>query len=79
MWTVVEFNDHSVEAVPTKWVIDNECFWPHYPKEKLLKAMKNCEAPEKDWTKYTVKIFRNATYGNDMILIKDMYMKNVKF
>ncbi|CAH1111912.1 unnamed protein product [Psylliodes chrysocephalus] len=64
-WTVVEFLDQSVEAVPSHWITNNKCSWPHYLKEQLLKAIKHCENPKDDWTQHEVTIFRNATYGFD--------------
>lgn len=64
-WTIVKFlNDNSVEAVPTKWLAENQCLWPHYARDRLQKAIRNCEPPLPTWVSHDVSAFRNATYGN---------------
>ncbi|XP_076659928.1 uncharacterized protein LOC143363219 [Halictus rubicundus] len=66
-WTVVQFiEDGSVEAVPTKWIEGENCYWPPLQRGRLMTAIKKLEASNNLWTKYKVKIFRNNTFDDYM-------------
>lgn len=40
-WTVIKFiEDNCVQAVPTKWIKNNECYWPPFTNEKISLAIK---------------------------------------
>lgn len=64
-WTIVKFVDEGmvVEAVPTKWLLGNKCYWPPYTREKLMNSIKKLEPPNTCWPQHLVEIFRNGTYG----------------
>lgn len=67
-WTVVEFTeDSSVEAVPTKWIINENnsstCYWPPFSRDKLVQEIKNNTAASSRWPIYKIRIFKDATYG----------------
>ncbi|XP_011870141.1 PREDICTED: uncharacterized protein LOC105563284 [Vollenhovia emeryi] len=62
-WTIVIFTDEdTVEAVPSNWIHDNECFWPSLTFEKLTAAIKNHEVPNTSWPSYPIRILRNGTF-----------------
>ncbi|CAG7717927.1 unnamed protein product [Allacma fusca] len=52
----------EVEAVPRKWIIDEEgkrfCYWPNYPDiEDIYAAARDSDFPnKKTWKKYTIRI-----------------------
>lgn len=63
-WTIVEFmKDNSVEAVPTQWVIGNQCYYPNLPQEKLSNEIRKDDKPNTCWPLYEVRIFKDGTYG----------------
>lgn len=69
-WTVVQFEEEcSVEAVPSTWIQGNFCHWPTYSQDKLMNAIKKHESMNTCWPRYTIKHFRNATYGKFLYLI----------
>lgn len=44
-WTVVKFKDeNSVEAVPSDWILDNQCYWPPYTADKIKSSIIEHEA-----------------------------------
>lgn len=65
-WTVVEFVDsETVEAVPSLWLHnDNQCYWPHFPRQKINCELKKCTSPSSNWPLYTVRVFKDGTFGN---------------
>jgi hypothetical protein len=56
-YVVVEFADHSVHALPTTWLDEEEAelvaFWPpkDWSEAKIRKAIETCEARGVDWLK----------------------------
>lgn len=65
-WAVVKFiKDKTIEAVPTNWIIDGECYWPPptYTKEQLNSALKNNLEPEDFWESYAVHHYENNIFG----------------
>ncbi|CAH1153704.1 unnamed protein product [Phaedon cochleariae] len=74
-WTVVKFvEEDTVEAVPTTWLVGNLCYWPPYPREKLVTAIKNFEAPNTHWPSHKMEIFRNGTFDDEIKRIKKQYV-----
>ncbi|XP_023311148.1 uncharacterized protein LOC108917953 [Anoplophora glabripennis] len=64
-WTVVLFiDDKSVEAVPSNWIQGEICHWPSFATDKLLQAIRKCEALNTCWPSHNVRIFRNATFDD---------------
>ncbi|KAF5300891.1 hypothetical protein FQR65_LT09054 [Abscondita terminalis] len=64
-WCVVQFKeDKSVEAVPTTWVVNNNCHWPPFTKAKLSTALQAGELPDDTWNIYPVHVFRNSVCGD---------------
>lgn len=64
MWTVVKFRDEdAVEAVPSKWILNNQCYWPPFSKEKLITAIKKNEEPNTHWPLHDIVPLRNSSYG----------------
>lgn len=67
-WTVVKFNEENlVEAVPTSWIFNNQCYWPSFQRDKVMTAIRKNEEPNTHWPSYEVTIFRDSTYGNHNI------------
>ncbi|XP_039306792.1 uncharacterized protein LOC113004968 [Solenopsis invicta] len=65
LWTVVHFIDeNAVEAVPSTWIINNKCYWPPFPKEKIVAAIKKHAKPNTCWPSHDIKTFRNNSYDN---------------
>lgn len=62
-WTVVQFEDNSVEAVPTNWIQGDNCHWPSMAHQKLISSIRKSEPLNTCWPTHKVKVFRNATYG----------------
>lgn len=63
-WTIVIFTDEdTVEAVPSSWLINNKCYWPSLPLDKLTAAIRNHEEPNTCWPSYPVRILRHGTFG----------------
>lgn len=61
---MVEFLEHdSVEAVPTKWIFENQCYWPPLSQTKIIDTIKGAESPNTHWPSYEIRIFRDATFG----------------
>ncbi|CAH1154501.1 unnamed protein product [Phaedon cochleariae] len=65
-WTIVQFDDLSVAAVPTNWIQGELCHWPSYLQTKLANAIRKCEPLNTCWPVHHIKIFRNATYDDYM-------------
>ncbi|KAK5642720.1 hypothetical protein RI129_008887 [Pyrocoelia pectoralis] len=64
-WTIVKFvEDDSVQAVPANWIENSKCFWPSYPNDRLIQAIKRCEPHNVSWPLYEVKVFRNSSYSD---------------
>lgn len=65
-WTVVEFTEtNEVEAVPTSWLFNKQCYWPPLEQQKLIYEIKKCAEPNTCWPLYNVRIFKNGTYGKN--------------
>lgn len=60
-YAVVEFiDDCSVDVVPSVWLEgDKHCSWPPYRKERLLAAIKKCEAAVESWSKFSVRVLHS--------------------
>lgn len=73
-WTVVVFEptkeeEHeSVQAVPSKWIEGDQCFWPSLPAEKLNVAIRKCHF-NTCWPRHKVRTLRNSTF-NDYALAR---------
>lgn len=64
-WTVVEFIDtNTVEAVPTKWISGDKCYWPPLSRFKTVAEIKSNVSPNLDWPLYNMRVFKDATFGN---------------
>ncbi|KAK9732327.1 hypothetical protein QE152_g12932 [Popillia japonica] len=64
-WTVVKFKDeNSVEAVPSDWILDNQCYWPPYTADKIKSSIIKHEAPSSSWSLFNIEVFRNSTFDN---------------
>ncbi|XP_031331848.1 uncharacterized protein LOC116167192 isoform X2 [Photinus pyralis] len=61
-WTVVLFDDATVEAIPSHWIIGDLCHWPPYPTSKLSDSIKNGDPLNTCWPTLHVKIFRDGTF-----------------
>lgn len=69
-WTVVEFTEtKTVEAVPTGWLHDNNCYWPPMSRSKIINEIKNSSSPNTHWPMYSIRMFKDGTYGMDHLLI----------
>lgn len=69
-WTIVIFTDEdTVEAVPSSWLINNKCYWPSLPFDKITAAIRNHEEPKTCWPSYPVRILRHGTFGKYILLI----------
>lgn len=64
-WTVVEFLEtNTVEAVPTRWISSNRCYWPSFSsRSKIIAEIKNNVLPDPEWPTYAVRSFKDGTYG----------------
>ncbi|KAB0804265.1 hypothetical protein PPYR_01235 [Photinus pyralis] len=58
-WT---FDDATVEAIPSHWIIGDLCHWPPYPTSKLSDSIKNGDPLNTCWPTLHVKIFRDGTF-----------------
>lgn len=77
-WTVVQFvEDGTVEAIPSNWIQGDMCHWPPYFHQKLVMAIRKCEALNTCWPTHKIKSFRNSTFGN--IEICSFYITYVIF
>ncbi|XP_077536913.1 uncharacterized protein LOC144149242 [Haemaphysalis longicornis] len=58
MFAVVRFlSDSTVDVVPTKWLLGDECFWPgSYKASRAIKAIKHCEDPDSTYQKHPVVV-----------------------
>lgn len=66
-WTVVEFVDtNTVEAVPTAWIQNDECFWPTMTRNRIILEIKKNSQPNTCWPRYKVRIFKDGTYGKGL-------------
>lgn len=65
-WTVVQFEDETVEAVPTIWIQGDFCHWPSMAPPKLMMAIRKCEPLNTCWPTHKIKVFRNATFDHYM-------------
>ncbi|XP_076301909.1 uncharacterized protein LOC143220036 isoform X2 [Lasioglossum baleicum] len=64
-WTVVQLlADGTVEAVLNSWLEGDKCYWPPVHKSKLSNAIQQCELPQPSWEHFSVKIFKNSTFGS---------------
>ncbi|XP_074040016.1 uncharacterized protein isoform X2 [Leptinotarsa decemlineata] len=63
-WTVVGFEDESVEAVPTSWIIGDQCYWPTQKYSSVKNMIINNENVNTCWPLHKIKVFRNATCDN---------------
>lgn len=62
-WTVVEFLEtQTVEAVPTGWLHNNQCYWPPMARSKLMNEIKNNVSPNTCWPLYNIRIFKDGTF-----------------
>ncbi|KAG5880238.1 hypothetical protein JTB14_013720 [Gonioctena quinquepunctata] len=68
-WSIVKFLDEdAVEAVPTSWLLgSNKCYWPPFPKEKLVNCIRKQERPKTCWPLHNVMLFRNGTYDEYIV------------
>ncbi|CAG7817578.1 unnamed protein product [Allacma fusca] len=61
----------EVEAVPSKWIVDEEgkrfCYWSKYPDiEDIYAAARDSDSPnKKTWKKYTIRIMHGFALGTD--------------
>lgn len=67
-WTVVKFlktddNEESVEAVPTSWIVDDECLWPPLSGNNLKNAIKKHATPVSNWRAYNIAHFEDNIYS----------------
>lgn len=66
-WLVVKFHPRedggkeSVEAVPTSWVCDDQCYWPPFTNNSdTVKAIKSCWTPDKlKWKSHAITVLSN--------------------
>jgi len=59
---VVTFlDDHSVDAVPSNWLLDDVCYWPPYRASRLETAKKKREEPTDEWMKINARTL--GSYG----------------
>ncbi|KAF5286216.1 hypothetical protein FQA39_LY16386 [Lamprigera yunnana] len=66
-WLVVKFHPRedggkeSVEAVPTSWVCDDQCYWPPFTNNSdTVKAVKSCWTPDKlKWKSHAITVLSN--------------------
>lgn len=63
-WSVVQFNDSTVEAVPSNWIHQGSCYWPTVPHAQLMTFIKDCEPVSPKWPKHGVKVFKNSTFDD---------------
>ncbi|KAK9686101.1 hypothetical protein QE152_g37449 [Popillia japonica] len=67
-WTVVKFKDeNSVEAVPSDWILDNQCYWPPYTADKIKSSIIEHEAHHGHCLilrQLSTEVFRNSTFDN---------------
>nr|XP_023013060.1 uncharacterized protein LOC111503073 isoform X3 [Leptinotarsa decemlineata] len=68
-WTIVEFiEENSVEAVPTTWLLgSHKCYWPPFPKEKLVSSIRKNEGPNTCWPLHDIVRFGDATYDDYLL------------
>lgn len=63
-WTVVRFIDEdTVEAVPSTWIIQNQCYWPPFKYEKIVSLIRKNDRPNTCWPSHEISVFRNSTVG----------------
>lgn len=62
-FSVVIFEDNSVQVIPKKWIVDDStCVYPNYPNDKkVLKSVESKETPKEDWKTYNVTLY--GSYG----------------
>ncbi|KAF5276947.1 hypothetical protein FQR65_LT16127 [Abscondita terminalis] len=66
-WTVVQFletDTNSVEAVPSSWIVGDDCLWPSVTGQQLQKAIKNQQSPQDNWMSYKISNFKRSTSAN---------------
>ncbi|XP_074037965.1 uncharacterized protein [Leptinotarsa decemlineata] len=68
-WTIVKFiEENSVEAVPTTWLLgSHKCYWPPFPKEKLVSSIRKNEGPNTCWPLHDIVRFGDATYDDYLL------------
>lgn len=78
-WTVVQFlDDSTVEAIPSSWIQGNNCHWPSFAKDKLFQAIRKSEPLNTCWPTHSIKIFRNATFGEFILFAKGVCVPQPK-
>lgn len=69
-WTVVKFvkgynnGEDTVEAIPSSWIVGDECMWPPLIGNKLKYAIQHHEIPDDNWQTFKISQFENSTFGN---------------
>jgi len=55
--------EYTVSVVPTSWIRNGHCYWPHYSAGKTSKSVKCADAPDFDaWKFYPARSL--GTFGN---------------
>lgn len=75
-WTVIKFSEeNSVEAVPTTWLVGSEnCYWPPFPQDKVLQAIRRHDPPNTCWPLHQAEVFRCGTYGEFILLFVFVFL-----
>jgi len=79
VWSVVHFTDEdTVEAVPSTWYENQNCFWPPKALKRFTKDLiKKKEHPEDDWDCFPAKLL--GQYGKFKNLYLDKKIKSCMF
>lgn len=64
-WTIVIFTDEdAVEVVPSDWIVNKKCHWPHLlTPEKLKASIKNHDPLDTCWPLFPIRLIRSGTFG----------------
>lgn len=68
------YDDDTVEAVPSTWIINNKYYWPPCQIEKIVAAIKNQVESNTCQPSYDVKIFRNNSYSQYKCVLKCIFL-----
>jgi hypothetical protein len=61
-FAVVEFDDETVDVIPTNWCISETCcYWAPYRGLRFTSAVRKQEEPQQTWTQCVMRVLHH--YG----------------